>query len=207
MGPVGSDAIHARRLAKDLEELARSLSEIPHLQGFGSTQSDQTTTVHLVYRVTDANEPSNGGEYFFNLVLDRGRPNYWPFSLPSVYCLTPNGRFETNGKSICISGITHHHGDQASSATKLTAIATGIMSIFLDFHDTPDLGGIRKPIEDLKRDVSVLAKSSEEFNQKNDHHTQIQVWKKDEESARMSRAKRGREDTDVVSDDFAKRVR
>lgn len=44
-----------------------------------------------------------GGAYHGRIVL----PVEYPFKPPSIYLLTPNGRFET-GKKICLSISAHH---------------------------------------------------------------------------------------------------
>lgn len=78
--------------------------------------------------------PYFGGYYHGRLVF----PAQYPFKPPSIYMITPNGRFEVN-RRLCLS-ISDYHPDQWNPAWCVSTILTGLLSFMLE--ETPALGTI-----------------------------------------------------------------
>ncbi|CAG9855893.1 unnamed protein product [Phyllotreta striolata] len=80
------------------------------------------------------NSPYEGGYYHGKLVF----PREFPFKPPSIYMITPNGRFKTN-KKLCLS-ISDFHPDTWNPAWSVSTILTGLLSFMLE--KSPTLGSI-----------------------------------------------------------------
>merc|ERR1712018_222813 len=98
--------------------------------------------------------PYQGGFYHGKLVF----PAEFPFKPPSIYMITPNGRFKTDTR-LCLS-ISDYHPDTWNPAWSVATILTGLLSFMLE--KSPTLGSIETP-DSVKRK---LAASSHEFNLK-----------------------------------------
>jgi len=85
-------------------------------------------------------------------------PNEFPFKPPSIYIITPNGRFKTNVR-LCLS-ISDFHPDTWNPAWSVGTILTGLLSFMLE--KSPTLGSIES--SDLEK--RTLAYKSLEFNLK-----------------------------------------
>lgn len=81
------------------------------------------------------NTPYEGGYYHGKLVF----PREFPFKPPSIYMITPNGRFKTN-KKLCLS-ISDFHPDTWNPAWSVSTILTGLLSFMVSFylHNTKEL--------------------------------------------------------------------
>ncbi|RZC32389.1 ubiquitin-conjugating enzyme E2 J2 [Asbolus verrucosus] len=118
------------------------------------------------------NSPYEGGFYHGKLVF----PREFPFKPPSIYMITPNGRFRTN-KKLCLS-ISDFHPDTWNPAWSVSTILTGLLSFMLE--KSPTLGSI----ETSEYDKRQFAYHSLEFNLKDkefcdlfpDTVTKIQVF-------------------------------
>ncbi|XP_023938761.1 ubiquitin-conjugating enzyme E2 J2-like [Bicyclus anynana] len=99
--------------------------------------------------------PYEGGYYHGKIIF----PREFPFKPPSIYMITPNGRFKTNTK-LCLS-ITDFHPDTWNPAWSISTILTGLLSFMLE--KTPTLGSIETS-DNQKR---CLAAESLEINLKN----------------------------------------
>jgi len=109
------------------------------------------------YVVTGPEEtPYEGGLYHGKLVF----PREFPFKPPSIYMITPSGRFKTNTR-LCLS-ISDFHPDTWNPAWTVSSILTGLISFMVE--TTPTLGSIETTTQ-TKRD---LAHQSLEFNLRND---------------------------------------
>ncbi|CAH1117754.1 unnamed protein product [Phaedon cochleariae] len=100
------------------------------------------------------NSPYEGGYYHGKLVF----PREFPFKPPSIYMITPNGRFKTN-KKLCLS-ISDFHPDTWNPAWSVSTILTGLLSFMLE--KSPTLGSI----ETTDFDKRQFAYQSLEFNLK-----------------------------------------
>ncbi|KAJ8977923.1 hypothetical protein NQ317_002897 [Molorchus minor] len=100
------------------------------------------------------NSPYEGGYYHGKLVF----PREFPFKPPSIYMITPNGRFKTN-KKLCLS-ISDFHPDTWNPAWSVSTILTGLLSFMLEI--SPTLGSM----ETSDYDKWQFAYQSLEFNLK-----------------------------------------
>jgi len=100
--------------------------------------------------------PYFGGYYHGTLVF----PREFPFKPPSIYMLTPNGRFKTNTR-LCLS-ISDFHPDTWNPAWSVGTILTGLLSFMLE--STPTLGSTETSVYERKE----YARKSLQFNLKND---------------------------------------
>ncbi|XP_050525991.1 ubiquitin-conjugating enzyme E2 J2-like [Daktulosphaira vitifoliae] len=78
--------------------------------------------------------PYAGGYYLGRLVF----PRDFPFKPPSIYMITPNGRFKTNTR-LCLS-ISDYHPDTWNPAWSVSTILTGLLSFMLE--NSPTMGSI-----------------------------------------------------------------
>ncbi|XP_072522577.1 ubiquitin-conjugating enzyme E2 J2-like isoform X2 [Salminus brasiliensis] len=78
--------------------------------------------------------PYEGGYYHGKVVF----PREFPFKPPSIYMITPNGRFKCNTR-LCLS-ITDFHPDTWNPAWSVSTILTGLLSFMVE--KGPTLGSI-----------------------------------------------------------------
>ncbi|CAL8086169.1 unnamed protein product [Calicophoron daubneyi] len=97
-----------------------------------------------------------GGYYHGKLIF----PREYPFRPPSIYMITPNGRFACNTR-LCLS-ISDFHPDTWNPAWSVSSILTGLLSFMLE--NTHTTGSI-ETTANVKR---LLAKNSGEFNLKSE---------------------------------------
>ncbi|CAF2496778.1 unnamed protein product [Rotaria sp. Silwood2] len=74
--------------------------------------------------------PYHGGIYQGKIIF----PFEYPFKPPSIYMLTPNGRFQTN-KSLCLT-ITSYHPDSWNPSWSISSILNGFLSFMCDTSPT-----------------------------------------------------------------------
>lgn len=72
--------------------------------------------------------PYAGGYYLGRLVF----PRDFPFKPPSIYMVTPNGRFKTNTR-LCLS-ISDYHPDTWNPAWSVSTILTGLLSFMVSTY-------------------------------------------------------------------------
>lgn len=101
------------------------------------------------------NSPYEGGMYHGKLVF----PREYPFKPPSIYMLTPSGRFKCNTR-LCLS-ISDFHPDTWNPAWSVSTILTGLLSFMLE--KSPTLGSLETS-DYTKRQ---LAAQSKQFNLQN----------------------------------------
>jgi ubiquitin-conjugating enzyme E2 J2 len=109
---------------------------------------------HYVVRGPE-DSPYDGGIYHGKLCF----PSEFPFKPPSIYMLTPNGRFKCNTR-LCLS-ISDYHPDTWNPAWSVSTILTGLLSFMLEKN--PTMGSI----ETSEYEKRIFAKQSWEFNLKN----------------------------------------
>ncbi|XP_065559988.1 ubiquitin-conjugating enzyme E2 J2-like [Artemia franciscana] len=78
--------------------------------------------------------PYEGGYYHGKLVF----PIDFPFKPPSIYMITPSGRFRVNTR-LCLS-ISDYHPDTWNPAWSVSTILTGLLSFMLE--KSPTLGSL-----------------------------------------------------------------
>ncbi|XP_019531572.1 ubiquitin-conjugating enzyme E2 J2 [Aedes albopictus] len=100
--------------------------------------------------------PYHGGYYHGTLLFTKE----FPFKPPSIYMVTPNGRFKTN-KRLCLS-ISDFHPDTWNPAWSVATILTGLLSFMLE--TTPTLGSCESTSYEKRK----YARQSLEFNMKNE---------------------------------------
>ncbi|XP_055530414.1 ubiquitin-conjugating enzyme E2 J2 [Wyeomyia smithii] len=100
--------------------------------------------------------PYHGGYYHGTLLFSKE----FPFKPPSIYMITPNGRFKTN-KRLCLS-ISDFHPDTWNPAWSVATILTGLLSFMLE--TTPTLGSCESTIYEKRKH----ARRSLAFNMKNE---------------------------------------
>lgn len=97
--------------------------------------------------------PYAGGEYIGQILF----PLNFPFSAPTIYVHTPNGRYQG---SVCFYEYTFHHNrDGWNPAVTIERIITG-MRAYMSKEDTTQLGYVSATTEQRQ----VLAKNSITFN-------------------------------------------
>jgi len=96
--------------------------------------------------------PYDGGLYHGKL---RFPPEY-PFKPPSIYMITPNGRFKTNTR-LCLS-ISDFHPQSWKPVWSVSSILTGLLSFMLE--ETPTTGSIESTVGTKK----ILAEKSWKTN-------------------------------------------
>lgn len=107
------------------------------------------------------NTPYLDGYYHGTLVFTQ----QYPFKPPSIYMLTPSGRFQTN-RRLCLS-ISDYHPDEWNPAWSVSSILTGLLSFMLE--SSRALGSI----ETTYYDKLELARQSLEFNLKDHNFTNL----------------------------------
>ncbi|CAH8493506.1 unnamed protein product [Heterobilharzia americana] len=103
-----------------------------------------------------ADSPYKGGYYHGKLIF----PKDFPFRPPSIYMITPNGRFACNTR-LCLS-ISDFHPDTWNPAWSVSSILTGLLSFMLE--NTCTMGSIVTTVSTKKQ----LARNSGDFNLKSD---------------------------------------
>jgi len=96
-----------------------------------------------------------GGYYHGKLIF----PADFPFKPPSIYMITPSGRFQTNTR-LCLS-ISDYHPDTWNPAWTVATIINGLLSFMNE--STPTLGCVNTSDKEKR----TLAKKSRAFNLRN----------------------------------------
>ncbi|KAF5396557.1 Actin protein 8 [Paragonimus heterotremus] len=136
---VTSTAIH--RLKQDYMRLSRDPVPFVTAEPLPSNMHEW----HFIIR-GPSDSPYKGGYYHGKLIF----PREYPFRPPSIYMITPNGRFACNTRDF--------HPDTWNPAWSVSSILTGLLSFMLE--NTYTTGSIETSIS-TKR---LLAESSGEFN-------------------------------------------
>ncbi|XP_037954029.1 ubiquitin-conjugating enzyme E2 J2-like [Teleopsis dalmanni] len=105
--------------------------------------------------------PYQGGYYHGTLLF----PREFPFKPPSIFMITPNGRFRTNTR-LCLS-ISDYHPDTWNPTWCVGTILTGLLSFMIE--TTPTLGAIESSTYEKQQ----YAKKSLAFNLKNEHFREL----------------------------------
>ncbi|RWS23838.1 ubiquitin-conjugating enzyme E2 J2-like protein [Leptotrombidium deliense] len=148
----GTTAI--QRLRQDYLRLQKD--PIPYVTAQPSHQNILEWFVFIAHYVVRGpeNTPYEGGIYHGKLQF----PTEFPFKPPSIYMITPNGRFKCNIR-LCLS-ISDYHPDTWNPAWSVSTILTGLLSFMLEKN--PTMGSI----ETSDYDKRLLAQRSGAFNLK-----------------------------------------
>ena len=87
--------------------------------------------------------PYEGGLYHGKLKF----PDDFPFKPPSIFMLTPNGRYET-GRRLCLS-ISDFHPETWVPTWSVSSILNGVLSFMLE--DSPSTGCIQTSVAERQR--------------------------------------------------------
>ncbi|KRX57320.1 Ubiquitin-conjugating enzyme E2 J2, partial [Trichinella sp. T9] len=124
------DALRAgARLRKDAARLARD--PVPYVKAMPLPSN--ILEWHYLLRGPE-DSPYAGGFYHGKLIF----PTDYPFKPPSIYIITPNGRFKPNTR-LCLS-ISDFHPDTWNPTWSVSTILTGLLSFMLE--STPTYGSI-----------------------------------------------------------------
>ncbi|KRX82975.1 Ubiquitin-conjugating enzyme E2 J2, partial [Trichinella sp. T6] len=124
------DALRAgARLRKDAARLARD--PVPYVKAMPLPSN--ILEWHYLLRGPE-DSPYAGGFYHGKLIF----PSDYPFKPPSIYIITPNGRFKPNTR-LCLS-ISDFHPDTWNPTWSVSTILTGLLSFMLE--STPTYGSI-----------------------------------------------------------------
>ncbi|KRZ10990.1 Ubiquitin-conjugating enzyme E2 J2, partial [Trichinella zimbabwensis] len=124
------DALRAgARLRKDAARLARD--PVPYVKAM-PLPNNILEWHYLLQGPEDS--PYAGGFYHGKLIF----PSDYPFKPPSIYIITPNGRFKPNTR-LCLS-ISDFHPDTWNPTWSVSTILTGLLSFMLE--NTPTYGSI-----------------------------------------------------------------
>uniref|UniRef100_A0A914E8Q9 Ubiquitin-conjugating enzyme E2 J2 n=1 Tax=Acrobeloides nanus TaxID=290746 RepID=A0A914E8Q9_9BILA len=154
MGGATTTAI--TRLKKDFQKLLKD--PVP----YAIAQPLHSNILEWHYVVTGAPDtPYERGYYHGKLVF----PADFPFRPPSIYMITPSGRFQTNTR-LCLS-ISDFHPDTWNPSWSVSTILMGLISFMNE--TTPTLGSLTTSDAEKR----VLARKSREFNLKNAQFCEI----------------------------------
>ncbi|KAI6242612.1 UBIQUITIN-CONJUGAT-2 domain-containing protein [Aphelenchoides fujianensis] len=145
---MGGPSLNAvKRLKKDYQKLVKD--PVPYAIA-APLQSDILEWHYVIFGAPDT--PYDGGYYHGKFVF----PADFPFRPPSIYMITPSGRFQTNTR-LCLS-ISDFHPDTWNPSWTVSSILTGLMSFMNETAQT--LGSINTTTQEKK----LLARRSREYN-------------------------------------------
>jgi len=144
---MGPSTGAVQRLKKDYQKLIKD--PVPFAVA-APLQHDILEWHYVIFGAPDT--PYEGGYYHGKLVF----PADFPFRPPSIYMLTPSGRFQTNTR-LCLS-ISDFHPDTWNPSWTVSSIITGLISFMNSTDNT--LGSINSSTADKKR----FAQISREYN-------------------------------------------
>lgn len=114
---------------------------------------------YVVYGAPDT--PYEGGYYHGKLIF----PHDFPFRPPSIYMITPSGRFQVNTR-LCLS-ISDFHPDTWNPSWTVSTILMGLISFMNEI--SPTLGSLTTTEEEKRS----LARRSRDYNLKNPQFCQV----------------------------------
>lgn len=91
---------------------------------------------HFVLHDLPAESPYRGGVYEGKLVF----PQEYPLKPPSIYMITPSGRFEVNTR-LCLS-MSDFHPESWNPSWRIESILVGLVSFMLDHNEPRTTGGM-----------------------------------------------------------------
>jgi len=141
-------AVHCGHTQRYSPQLSRNPAQL-----IPGPQTSETDILEWHYVITGPpGTPYEGGLFWGKLKF----PSEYPFKPPSIYMITPNGRFKPNTR-LCLSMSDFHPGTW-NPAWSVASILTGLLSFMLE--ETPTTGSMEaSPV--TRR---ILAARSHEFN-------------------------------------------
>ncbi|EOD24143.1 hypothetical protein EMIHUDRAFT_457843 [Emiliania huxleyi CCMP1516] len=133
------------RSVKRIMSEAKELQECPAADFVAAPLDDNLFEWHFTLRGV-AGTAFEGGRYHGRIML----PPEYPFKPPSIFLLTPNGRFET-GRKICLS-VSAHHPESWQPAWGVRTILTALIAFFPTRADGALAGAaVRLDYSDVER--------------------------------------------------------
>ncbi|CBZ56247.1 cDNA clone:001-047-D04, full insert sequence,related [Neospora caninum Liverpool] len=123
------------RLAREFALLQKQ-GGVPHVQL--RPDLNDMLTWHFVLHDLPADSPYHGGVYHGKLVF----PTSYPFAPPSIFMLTPSGRFEVNQR-LCMS-MSDFHPESWNPSWRLETLATGFLSFMLGAFSRDSFGRVKR---------------------------------------------------------------
>ena len=148
---TGGRQVCKKKLAKEHKAI---LKDPPEFIPLVHINEKNITDWHFVIQ-GPADSPYSGGWYVGHVRF----PDDYPFKPPSLYMVTPSGRFETNTR-LCLS-MSDFHPESWNPMWSVSTIITGLLSFMLEDGDTT---GSLRTTDAEKRE---LAAGSMEWNLKN----------------------------------------
>eukprot|EP00919_Chromeraceae_sp_WS-2016_P038935 GHVR01092981.1.p1 GENE.GHVR01092981.1~~GHVR01092981.1.p1 ORF type:complete len:267 (+),score=74.60 GHVR01092981.1:69-869(+) len=145
------NALATTRLTREYNNLQKSPT--PQIS---VNHEDSLLICHFVFYDLPSDTPYAGGMYHGKLVL----PKDYPHAPPSIYMITPSGRFETNTR-LCLT-ISDFFPDKWNPAWGIRTVLIGLLSFMLDAHDYQHIGSINCSKQGIHR----YALNSYAFNKK-----------------------------------------
>jgi ubiquitin-conjugating enzyme E2 J2 len=121
------------RLNRELALLERSDCK----QFMARPSEGDTLCWHYVIYNLPKDSPYYGGQYHGKFVF----PREYPLKPPSIYMITPSGRFEVSTR-LCLS-MSDFHPETWNPSWRIETILLGLVSFMLDESDPATAGGIR----------------------------------------------------------------
>lgn len=145
----------SKRLSKEYERLLAEPD--PYFSAHWDMDNDDILTWYFVFKGAEKTDYEVG--YFMGKIVMS--PHY-PFKPPSIFMLTPNGRFKTDTR-LCLS-FSDFHPEEWGAGWPVKSMVLGIQSFMMDESDPSTHGGLYGvPHEERQR----LARESIVWNRKN----------------------------------------
>lgn len=113
------------------------------------SERDTLTWFYVVHNLP-RNSPYYGGQYFGKLVF----PREYPLKPPSIYMITPSGRFEVNTR-LCLS-MSDYHPESWNPSWRVETILLGLISFMTDETEPLTTGGVTASFQS-RRDDALLS--------------------------------------------------
>ena len=144
------------RLQKEYLQIQKE--EIPNIV-CAPIESNLLEWHYVIHNLTEEQSPNFfGGTYHGKLIFS---PQY-PFKPPSIYMLTPNGRFQINQR-ICTS-MSDFHPESWRPLWSIRSILIGLLSFFLDEKEPQTYGSVQTTSDEKRK----YARNSMQYNSKDE---------------------------------------
>ena len=110
------------------------------------SERDTLTWYYVVHNLPK-NSPYYGGQYFGKLVF----PREYPLKPPSIYMITPSGRFEVNTR-LCLS-MSDYHPESWNPSWRVETILLGLISFMTDETEPLTTGGVTSSFQSRRNDA------------------------------------------------------
>ena len=131
------------RLNKEFTLLQNSRPDQIH-----ACPSERDTLIwYYVVHNLPRSSPYYGGQYFGKLVF----PREYPLKPPSIYMITPSGRFEVNTR-LCLS-MSDYHPESWNPSWRVETILLGLISFMTDETEPMTTGGVTASFQSRRNDA------------------------------------------------------